>query len=258
MKYCTQCGHPLTEKDLFCGHCGARIKKDVQVPLTQVEKCTKQATSHTITSRQKKILIGATIGIVCILVIILLCSGESAKRADFNVKLTSEGMAAFMEVVCRNVDGEAEVVDPHVGGDAWGPTYWTEVSIKLPGKVVESAEIRFYNSEESDTASVANIVIYDPQTENEFYCKKELILAFERTVAGTTVADQYLTTYNEVYHQAYEQDAGESQVIASYWLTKNLYVTMKVRNSGHMSWTADYYLYTREAALESFGMSILQ
>jgi len=167
---------------------------------------------------------------------------SSSKRSEFKVECTADGMKKFMKVVCKNVDGDTEIVESHVGEDTWGYNYWVDVSVKLKDKVSENATIVFYNRDDSEIAGKARITIFDPKSENAYNCKKELILALERTLSGKTVADKYITTYYEAERLAYEKEG----IVAEYWLTDELFVSISASNSGRMSWTVEYSIMTSD------------
>lgn len=144
-----------------------------------------------------------------------------------------------MEIVCNNVDGDAEVIEA-IEGDY----YHTQVEIKLAGKVSELSEMRFYNSDDSDVVSWAEVITYNPESENVFNCDKELILAIERTLTGTTTADQYITTLNDMENLAFSNDR-DSVIVAEYELMDDLYAVIWLRPSFGWDWTMYYRLYTK-------------
>ena len=165
----------------------------------------------------------------------------SKRRTDFDIEYSAVGMENFMQVVCNNVDGDAQVIEA-IEGDY----YHTQVEIKLAGKVSEISEMRFYNSDDSDVVSWAEVITYDPQSENEFNCDKALILAIERTLTGSTTADKYIKSYNDMYNLAFTKSAGKTVIIAEYELSNGLYAVTTAYNLG-ISWVAEYHLYTQNA-----------
>lgn len=163
------------------------------------------------------------------------------KRTNFIIEYSAEGIENFTDVVCRNVNGDAEITDVHTGDP-----YWTVIEIKLAGKVSEDTQLCFYNSEDSDMVSFVGVTIYNPESENEFNCNKELIMALERSLTGSTEADKYIKSYNDTYNLAFSKSAGKTVIIAEYELSDGLYAVATAYNLG-MSWVTEYYLYTQSA-----------
>ena len=163
------------------------------------------------------------------------------KRTTFSIEYSAKGIENFANIVCKNVNGNAEITDVHTGD-----TYWTVIEIKLSGKVSEDTQLCFYNSEDSDMVSFVGITIHNPESENEFNCEKELIMALERALTGSTSADKYIKTYNDMYNLAFSKSAGKTVIIAEYELSDGLYAVTTAYNLG-MSWVAEYHLYTQSA-----------
>lgn len=162
----------------------------------------------------------------------------SKRRTDFDVEYSAAGMENFMQVVCNNVDGDAQVVEA-IEGDY----YHTQVEIKLAGKVSEISEMRFYNSDDSDVVSWAQVITYDPQSENEFNCDKALILAIERTLTGSTTANQHITTLNDMENLAFSNNR-DPVIVAEYELKDDLYAVIWLNTNLGSGWTMYYRLYT--------------
>lgn len=168
-----------------------------------------------------------------------------------DIAYSSEGIEQFLNIVCKNIDGEyGKVIDPNYDGPAGGSCYTAQMEIKLTGKVADEVQMRFYNSNSSDTVSWAQVIFYSFNTgsfeyvdyEHVFNCEKEFVMALERTLAGTTYADDYLTTYYEVKRLVNSPDAGDTITIAEYQLTDKLMVTINVKNTG---WSGNLFYILR-------------
>lgn len=173
-----------------------------------------------------------------------LCScGKTT--TSFDIAYSPEGIEQFLKTVCKNVDGDAKVIDPDYDGPAGGSCYTARIEVKLTGKVADEVQMRFYNSNSSDKVSWAQVIFYSFTTgnfgyvdyEHVFNCEKEFVMALERTLAGKTYVDEYLTTYYEVQKLVLSPEARDTVTIAEYQLTDKLMVTINVSNfvrNGHL------------------------
>ena len=253
--FCHNCGKENNDENQFCVNCGTKLCGNENSVVQGLENTSTMDVVQKIGNTKKKrikfsVMIFALL-VLCAIGIIHLTIDNP--RAEFDVECSEDGMNNFMRIVCRNVKGKVESIEAHVGSDTWGYNYYTTVKIKPEGKIAESATIEFYNFNDSDTAGQAHISIFDPESENEYNCEKELIMALERTLSGSTTADKYITTYNEMRRLAHSDKAGEIVEIAEYWLTDDLYVRITAGNFGSMSWHVYYNLYTRERYRTIFG-----
>lgn len=189
--------------------------------------------------------------VLALILILSICScGKDA--TSFDIAYSSEGVELFLKTVCKNVDGEyAKVIDPNYDGPAGGSCYTARVEVKLTGKVADEVQMRFYNSGSSDRVNWAQVIFYSFDTggfgyvdyQHVFNCEKEFVMALERTLAGTTYVDDYVTTYSEVKRLVNSPNAGEEVTLAEYQLTDKLMVTITVKNSG---WSGNLYYKIRD------------
>lgn len=178
--------------------------------------------------------------VAAFIVSIVGCANDgstSKRRTDFDIEYSADAMENFMNVVCNNVDGDAQVIEA-IEGDY----YHTQVEIKLAGKVSELSEMRFYNSDDSDIVSWAQVITYNPKSENVFNCDKELILAIERTLTGDTTAEQYITTLSDMENLAFSNDR-DPVIVAEYELKDDLYAVIWLNTNLGSGWTMYYRLY---------------
>ena len=187
--------------------------------------------------KDKKFVI--MIGVAVIILAFLVITGGS-KRANFNIEYSPQGIEKFLNVVCKNIDGEyAEVTDPNYDGPAGSTCYTAKMDVKLKNSVAESVQMRFYNRNDSDKVSYGKVIFYDSDSKNEFNCRKELVVALEKTLCGTSYAEKYITNYDAISQRASSLDRLEPEVIAEYWLTDELKVEISCEHS--LSWT--WYLF---------------
>ena len=181
--------------------------------------------------------------ILCFLTAILsasmLLSSCASTRTDFSIDYTPTGIEEFLNVVCKNIDGDyAKVIDPNYDSPAGNSCYVAEIEVKLPNTVAESVQMRFFNSDYSDKVTYSKVIFYDDDSENAFNCRKAFVVALEKALSGTSYAQDFIGTYYEINSYAYSLEQDEPSIIAEYWLTDDLKVEISCK---HSLW--NWYLY---------------
>ena len=185
MSFCTECGRQLKDDARFCEHCGGKQddRAEENVEITTQPALESDETTTPKRKKKKWWIIGIAICLV-IGTALAIVGNILSKRATFDIEFSEQGVRDFMKVVCRNVDGKAKIVDVE---DAYDYIIST-VEVKLDGKMPRDIEIVFHNKNDSDKV----VAIFFPSTtrnDNALNCEIELILALERTLFGTTHAD---------------------------------------------------------------------
>jgi len=256
MKYCTQCGKQLTDDDNFCTVCGTAAKMIFDSNKMESEKKNENSSSRMPRKKRlKHVMVGCLVISILLCTIISVCfvlmnseqkadkSEKEKNRTNFIIKYTSGDIEKFLKIVCRNIDGDyGKVIDPDANTPAGNSCYVAEMEVKLEGKVEELVQMRFYNDGDSDSVSYGKIFIHQYDSENEFNCYKEFILALEKTLSGTTQADQYITNRSHIENTALVLERFEPKTIASYWLTEELYVEIQCEHSFSWDWNMCYII----------------
>ena len=259
MKFCDQCGTQLNDNVKYCSACGNLCEimepeqenyrcKNCNTQLTRDDlfcpECGKPLYYRDGYKREvfnKKTLLIIVLALVSLFTMIsgfLLIKG-GINRTGFNIEYSPQGVERFLKVVCRNIDGEyARVTDPNYDGPAGSSCYTAKVEVKLKNSVAQSVQMRFYNQNDSDVVKYGRVIFYDSDSENEFDCRKEFVVALEKTLSGKSFAEDYITSYDEIRRIALSLEHFEPKVIAEYWLTDELKVEISCKRS---SW--DWYLY---------------
>lgn len=235
--FCTKCGKEISNDAKFCIHCGSKTEVKLQERVVQRTDTNKGTLPRTNMLKDKKIIL--IIGIIALISVFLLIKGGS-NRTDFNIEYSPQGVERFLNIVCKNIDGEyARVTDPNYDGPAGSSCYTAKVEVKLNNSVAESVQMRFFNRNDSDMVNYGKVIFYDSDSENEFNCRKAFVVALEKTLSGTSYAEDYITSYDEIDRLAVSLEHFEPEVIAEYWLTDELKVEISCEHS--FSW--DWYLY---------------
>ena len=179
---------------------------------------------------------------VIVLVFSLLLCSCAQKRTDFIIDYTPTGVEKFLNIVCRNYNGDyAKVIDPNYDGPAGDSCYTAEVEVKPVGRVAETVQMRFYNGGYSDKVSFGKVIFYSSDSENEFDCRKEFVVALEKALSGTTYVQDYIDSQYSISSFASTLEGFDSALIAEYQLTDNLLVEISCDPSLMNEW---YLIYT--------------
>ena len=236
--FCNNCGTAIDEGAKFCTNCGkeaSEATKEILRPNAMVYAVPYRSKN----SLQIKIVAISILIVVAVVALVLLLQGNS-NRTDFNIKYTPDDIERFLNIVCKNVEGDyAKVTDPNYDGPAAGHCYTAEMGIKLPGKIEEYVQMRFYNQDDSDMVAYGEMIFHDYDSENEFNCEVAFLVALEKTLSGSSCVEDYITSYDDMENIAFSMDNLESRIIGAYWLTEDLQVTIVCEHS--FSW--DWYLY---------------
>lgn len=235
--FCVKCGREICSDHKFCMYCGAKAEgKSQQKAMQRIDKDNTTSPGRSRLPNKKVI---ALILIITAVSVFLLLKG-STNKTNFNITYSPEGVEKFLNIVCKNIDGEyARVTDPNYDGPAGSSCYTAEVEVKPKNSVAEKVQMRFFNRNDSDMVSYGKVIFYDSDSKNEFNCRKIFIAALEKTLSGTTYAEDYITSYDEISRRAVSLGRFEPEVIAEYWLTDELKVEISCEHSFSWGW----YLY---------------
>lgn len=230
MRFCTECGRQLEDNANFCENCG-----------TGVEREQVQPKENSVSNNRKKRTKMVIFLCLALVIVLLIHLGNNAMPKGFRVEYSEEGIEEYLEAVCERVNGEARVVDADTDSPAsmYGGCFVSTVEVKRRGKVAEEVRITFYNEGSSDRVSKAEMSLSSfqrggfsaPDYENLFACEKELLIALEKTIAGRSNVEEYLTSYGEVWSRIYSYQQNSTAQIAKYDLTDTIAVTIKVEKS---------------------------
>lgn len=233
--YCSCCGAKLTDNAEFCGTCGAHIE-NTESPMPQEKGKHMKA--------NKKVIIVAGVILVAVVIALLSLLGGGSNRADFNIEYSPSGVEEFLNIVCKNVDGEyAKVIDPNYDGPAGNSCYTAVVEVKRNGSVAETVQMRFFNQYDSDMVKSGRVYFYDSDSDNEFECRKAFVMALEITLCGESYAGKYLTGVEGLEDRILSGERSEEVVIAEYELTDELYVEIIGERNLGWDWTVEYNIY---------------
>ncbi len=257
MGHCNLCGAEYTSNSNSCENCGAKIildSKNTNLPENQTHKNNSGG------SKRKKTIIAIVSLILCsaLLGILLFNSSEetdtstSSRPIGLKVEYSEQGISRFLKKVCKKVSGSAELASSNSDGpgNMYGECYIPVLKVKQRGKVAEEISLRFYNSGSSDKVSRVQMILGSFDTggfsakdyENIFECEKALLIALEKTVAGKSYVDDYLTTYWDVYEEIKKGETNKKVVLATYELSDDLTVVIETQNGGN-AWS-DRVFYT--------------
>lgn len=263
--YCTSCGTKCKHNDNFCKNCGAKIISD-----STITKLTENQTHNNGDSKRNKRILTIVSLILCSALLGVLLFNILSKPIGLNVEYSEQGISSFLKKVCKKVPGKASLASSNSDspGNMYGECYIPVVKVKQVGKVAEEIPIRFYNSGSSDTVSRVEMILYSYATggftskdyENIFECEIALLTALEKTVAGKSYVEDYLTSYWDVYKEIKKGEISKKKVLATYNLSDELTVVIKTENGGNAWSDRVYYTLEKESSWymdfeEMFGWS---
>lgn len=244
MKFCTGCGAQLVDNARFCVKCGTQchMEKLDDADIQDVKNvCNSAKPKKQIT--KKVSIVAIAIALVAVMVAYHFLLGSGRKRAEFNIEYSAEGVNSFLEIVCRNVDGDyAKVLNPNYNSPAGNSCYSALLEVKLDGKVAQEVPVRFYNKYSSDKVNKAIVTIGNSgwyttldEAEDKFDCYIECMEAIEFTICGKTYIKEYLDSYYSVLKYIQSADNyNKEKLITEYWLTEDTKVELSCLQSGYV------------------------
>ncbi len=158
---------------------------------------------------------------------------------EFDIGYNEDDIYEFVKAVEKNIEAdEVDVSKPHYSGLGfdYGSYLAVDFDLKMPGKVEESVQVRFYNYYDYDYVNNIIVYIFEDDSSNLFGCKLEVIEAIEKTLCNESPAFGYLYDLNG-YHN-------DGDVIGEYDLTDKAAVKITYDNS--WDWTGTYRLYRKD------------
>lgn len=164
-------------------------------------------------------------------------------QTKFDIPYNAKGIAGFLNAVCKSIDAEsARVVDPDYDSPAGSSCIASEVEIKLPGKVEQTVDIRFYNQDGSDKVKWLEVIFRDYAKADTYNCQKALVLGIEKALTGKEISEYYLHSYETTYWQARGYEPCTKNIIAEYWISEDLKVEIVMERSFSIEWDLKYKL----------------
>lgn len=245
--FCAQCGHEIGSNQNFCSKCGSKIRPTPNITVNTVFSPVNGHIPQKTKKKPKRKFAGAGVAVSIVLVlctIYAIFSNAVPKRVDYDLRFDRSEIQKFMDTVCKNVDAEyAQVGKTGLDGSGigYGDYISATVTVKPYGMVAEDFVVRFYNSGDSDKVSSIVVFYYDHDSENEMACKNAIVEALEISFCGVSKGTEYTSQLPTIAEDISPSD--DTQIVASYSLTNEAYVSISCYRYFAYEWTGRYSIY---------------